>query len=197
MAVLSVTDTRSYSNGDDISAYSHGCGFDAGKNRVMRFTIQTGANGASEIAWKLEFIYMYSWAYPQIPMRWFIGTDPDSHLNAGADMQEVTGNVTVHMDPVYNSESYMEGSAKVKLKPNTTYYLWIFPAVASQCFYASGYSDPSPSMAVEVSGSGVGGIRILIDGNKVISGVPCVFDGAVWRQGVPGVYDGADWKTGV
>ncbi len=45
----------------------------------------------------------------------------------------------------------LEGSAKVKLKPNTTYYLWIFPAVASQCFYASGYSDPSPSMEVEVS----------------------------------------------
>ena len=193
MATFPVSATHSYSNGGDVSAYAHGCGFDAGNNRVMRFTFTTGSVGAGSISWKMSYIYMYTWAYPQIPMRWFIGTDPNSHLNAGANTAEYTGDVTVHMDTTYNSESYMEGSADIMLMPNTTYYLWLFPAVASQCFYVSGYIDPSASMAIESSGAGVG--LVYIDtGTEVLAAMAYIDNGVDWDVCIPHLDNGSAWN---
>ncbi len=195
MAVLPISAAQSFSAGSDVSAYAQGCGFDAGKNRVMRFAFTTGSTGASEIRWKLSYIYMYSWAYPQIPMRFYIGEDPDSHLNAGANTSQYTGDVTVYMDTVYNSESYMEGSAKIRLKANTTYYLFLFPAQASQCYYASGYLDPAPSMHLEASGAGVG--LVYIDtGTEIISTIACIDDGENWNMCIPQIDNGVSWDNG-
>lgn len=56
-----------------------------------------------------------------IPLNFYIGTDPDSHANAGPEY-EVTGNFVLASDYLtYN------GSADIMLHPNQTYYLWIFP----------------------------------------------------------------------
>lgn len=96
-------------------------GWEAGRTRVARHQFKTTSIGASSVSWTFEGI-------SDSPvegtasggLKWYIGESSTSHADAGMN-SEFTGNVKI-------SNGIASGSADIILKPNTTYYLWVFPA---------------------------------------------------------------------
>lgn len=127
-------------------------GYESMVNRVARYSFLTPAEGANHI----EIIF-YSNGLAggnQIPVWFFIGTDPDSHANAGADAS-YTGELTLGSD----GETFT-WSGDLLLMPNTTYYIWFFPGKASYGYY-SWYG--SGTSTLETSG-GAGLARVVQNG---------------------------------
>lgn len=117
MATIFLTESLFYKNGE--SGVSRVIGFEDKARRVARFTIESPSTGATKFD-----ITLYTGgrgAGSHIPLRFFIGTDPESHANAGADY-EYTGELTRSSDGIT-----FTGSASYLLIPATRYYLWIFP----------------------------------------------------------------------
>lgn len=207
MASFTVSETRTYSQREgDITDYSQGCGYDYNGgnnpgNRVMRFTFTTDSIGASSIHWKLSYLYPWYWQngiYDQtaIPLNFYIGTDDSSHQTSGSDETNITGAVTVHLDPDWISENcYLEGEADIMLLPNTTYYLWIFPAQSTHYIYVSGYAGQNvcQSMVITSSGAGGGVVYIKID-SEMVATIPYVVSGGAWKQTIPYIVKSNDWK---
>lgn len=87
--------------------------------RVGMFQFTAPSVGASEIN-----LILHTGGKPygsHVQLRFYIGTSPTSHKNAGPDY-EYTG--ILNMD---EPELKFSGSANVVLLPNQTYYLWVFP----------------------------------------------------------------------
>lgn len=85
-----------------------------------------------------------------VPLRFFIGTDPDSHVNAGPNAQ-YTGELTLGSDYLTHT-----GQADILLVPNQTYYLWIFPDSDDYGWYY-GYRTNYTSV-LTTSGAAMSGI---------------------------------------
>jgi len=179
----------SYEAGGDISQYTMSAGYNVSTgNRVLCFRFKTGPAGGSRLSWRYDNFTLAYANNSQLPLRWFVGTDPDSHKNAGKDTQEYTGDVSIYYDWNIHANSYMSGDAKVRLKPNTVYYLWLFPADAYQCVYVANSVAPHEDLALTPSGA-YGGVRIQVDGKtvsaavyidtgtKIVSAVPMVDTG--------------------
>lgn len=123
MAVFYLTEWVWYAGGD--AGASNVVGNDWKDGGLLRRVARTqfvspeaGASGVSFVmhTWKPED------SGKRIPLNFFIGTNPDSHANAGPGT-EATGALTLGSD-------YMTytGTAEIMLLPNTTYYIWVFPA---------------------------------------------------------------------
>ena len=128
MAVFSLETTYAtfYTAGSEVS--SRVVGYESQTNRVVRYTIEPPGEGANHVE-----ITIYGGglsAGSEIPIRFFIGTDEESHLNAGVD-SEYTGELTLGSDG-----KTFTGSADFILMPGTTYYLWFFPGRAKYGYYS-------------------------------------------------------------
>lgn len=89
-------------------------------NRVVRYTIIPPPEGASKIT--LHFNVTKEPAVGSaVPLRYYIGTDPESHINAW-DTSEYTGELIRSEDGCFTAE------LSTLLIPGTTYYLFVFPA---------------------------------------------------------------------
>ena len=118
MATIFLSKPLFYKNGE--SGFSSVIGFEGKTRRVVRYAIESPFMGANKID-----ITLYTGgkgAGSHIPLRFFIGTDPESHANAGSEY-EYTGELIMGSD-----NRTFTGSADYILIPSTTYYLWIFPA---------------------------------------------------------------------
>lgn len=96
-------------------------------NRVVRYTITPPPVGASEISLVFNTDGLKSGV--EVPLRFYIGTDPNSHINAW-DTSEYTGELTKSADG-YS----FTAEAKTLLIPGATYYLFVFPATKSFGYY--------------------------------------------------------------
>lgn len=95
--------------------------------RIARYIIEAPSTGASKLA-----ITMYTGGKgdgSHIPLRFFIGTDPESHINANPS-SESTGELTLGSDWLT-----LTAEADVLLLPGKTYYLWIFPGSDTYGWY--------------------------------------------------------------
>lgn len=99
-------------------------GYESQRNRVVRYLMATPASGASSVALSFTGNWEGNGTLPE-QLSFYIGTDPDSHANAGADSTK-TGTLT-RTSGTYN----YTGSADIILLPNTTYYVWVFPATTT------------------------------------------------------------------
>lgn len=117
MATIQLTEWTYYKNGK--SGVSRVYGYEDDSRRVARCTFRSPSTGASGISLALHTGGVG--AGDIIPIRYFIGTDPDSHANAGYDA-EYTGTLTLSSDYVK-----FTASADLLLAPDQTYYLWVFP----------------------------------------------------------------------
>lgn len=114
---MQLTDAIFYKDG--VSGVSHVAGFESGVTRVVRYSFTTPETGATSLSFRLDDVSKGSGA--DIPLRFAITADPDSHTAAGASAP-YTGETTIRL------ASYtVEGTAQVRLMPNTAYYLWVFP----------------------------------------------------------------------
>lgn len=122
MANIILTNPKFFKGGE--SGASYVVGFDSGVNRVVRYSFEPPSIGANRI----ELSFLRNWTgggtLPNT-LRFFIGTDPNSHINAGVGF-EYTGELSRKQETY---EYY--GSADIVILPNRTYYVFVFPTTQS------------------------------------------------------------------
>lgn len=144
MATIQLTDVLFYRNG--VSGVTRIVGNETGTKagrRVARYTFTAPASGASEESLTFHIGGVSDGA--AIPVRFYIGTDPDSHANAGTE-SPYTGELTISGDWMK-----FTGKANALLLPGKTYYLWVFPATDTFGYYAWGRQNYTSTM--ELSGA--------------------------------------------
>ena len=93
-------------------------GIESKRTRVARYAINS-ATGATGISLLLNIGGVGDGA--EIPLRFYISTDPQSHVDADASA-EFPGDLTLD-----ETGKIFTGEAKIFLLPGVTYYLWVFP----------------------------------------------------------------------
>lgn len=91
--------------------------------RVARYELLTPDTGVSHVNLSFKYVEFGPSSASKLPLRFYIGTDPDSHINGGSD-SEYTGNLVLGGDGLSYS-----GEADVTLAASTQHYLWVFPAL--------------------------------------------------------------------
>lgn len=134
-----------------VSGYSVVVGYEDSSRRVGRYQFTAPSTGATNVSF--TFYSAGRGAGNHIPIKFYIGTDPDSHANAGPD-STATGTLTLGDDWLT-----FTGSADILLIPNQVYYLWIFPGAdtfgwywASRANYTHTLTTSGAAMSV-ISGS--------------------------------------------
>lgn len=95
-------------------------GWESSQTRVMRYQFSTTSIGASSVSWSISGVSLGG-GNKDSGLRWYIGSSSTDHANAGKSTTDYNGGVTINSGTA-------SGSADVVLQPNTTYYLWVFPA---------------------------------------------------------------------
>lgn len=124
MAVISITDVAKiefYKNGK--AGASVVVGYEGERRRCARYEFTVPVPGASSITAQINGPYFVDDGGREAPVRFYIGTDPDSHVNAGPD-SPYTGVATVD-----SNKRTVTLAADIILVPDKTYYLWFFPSV--------------------------------------------------------------------
>ena len=183
MAIITTTEKKYYKNGTETTS-SIIVGHDSDGNRVVRLTFTTDSTtSANSVSWSLNGNYDSEVGLPAL--RWYIGTDSESHVNAGMTTTEYHGNVT----STNNAGDYtLSGSANVILLPNTTYYLWIFPNTTYYNFY---YMVEGRQATVTLSGSA--GLIYIDNGTSFDAYQVYIDNGTDWDLYMPYIDDGTDW----
>lgn len=121
------------------SGASRVVGVESGQPRVVRYTFTAPAEGGYGISVKFYCTEGLKGS-AGVPLRFFIGTDPESHKMGGAEL-EYSGILNDTEDQV---GSVLTGTApNVLLLPGKTYYLWVFPGTDStELRYYSWYRRP-------------------------------------------------------
>lgn len=127
MATILLSDENRVYYKDGVSGVSPVVGYESGSRRVCRIKFTAPSSGATSV--KLTWYTSGLGAGNKIPILFYIGTSPDSHVNAGPGYENM-GKVTVTSDAV----TYV-GSADILLIPNQTYYLWLFPGADTFGWY--------------------------------------------------------------
>lgn len=127
-------------------------GVESTLNRVARYSFVAPAGGASEISFAISGLVFGEGTRPQ-SLGLFLGTDPESHKNAGAGSQ-----TTAVLSPNGDYTAY-QGAAGLLLLPGQRYYLFLFPLTATYGWFSlelaqtslglSGGSASVPSLSAE------------------------------------------------
>lgn len=190
MAVITTTNKTHYKNGEPTTS-SYIVGYDSNGNRVIRFTFTTNGEphnttGASSLSWSLTGNYEPDSAEAYRPaLRWYVGTNPTSHVSAGMSTTEYHGDVTAVNS---GGEYTLSGSADIILLPNTTYYLWIFPNTTYFNYY---YTSQLREATVTLSGSA--GLIYIDNGTSFDAYQVYIDNGTGWDQYIPYIDNGIDW----
>lgn len=128
MAVFSLETTNAtfFKAGSTVS--SRVVGYESNANRVVRYEIVPPDEGASHL--EITICGGGLSAGSAIPIRFYIGTNAQSHVNAGVD-SEYTGELTLGSDG-----KTFAASLDYILMPGTTYYLFFFPGRAKYGYYS-------------------------------------------------------------
>lgn len=149
-------------------------------NRVVRYTITPPAEGAARVS--LFFNVTKDMAAGSVnPLRFYIGTDPNSHINAW-DTSEYTGELTRSADGWSFTAEF-----SMLMIPGTTYYLFVFPASKTYGLYNWYRYGISVGLTMELSGGA---------GLAYIDGVAyqCYIDnGSGWDLCMPYIDNGSSW----
>lgn len=173
MAVIELTDGLFYREGQSATTMAVGNEWadDRAISRVARYTFTAPSEGAQKV--KVTFhTGGRSAGDSHIPIRFFIGTDPDSHANAGATY-EYTGELTLESDWIT-----FTGEADVLLLPEKTYYLWVFPGNDEvYCYY---YWDRyTYKQTLETEGSACV-VSVVRNGAWWLALIYCTYKGNWW-----------------
>jgi hypothetical protein len=138
---------------------------------VARYAFTAPSEGANKV--KITFhTGGLSGGNSHIPILFFIGTDPDTHANAGATY-EYTGELTMESDGIT-----FTAEADVLLLPGKTYYLWVFPGndELNGYYYWARYTY---TQTLETEGSACV-IPIVRNGSWWLGLVYCKYKGSLW-----------------
>ena len=155
------------------------------KNRTVRYTFTAPPEGARGVL--LTFRTSGKHDGKHIPIRFFIGEDPDSHAAADGTY-EYTGELTL-------GEDYLTftGAADMLLIPGKTYYLWVFPGSKDYGHYTwerAGYVS-----TMEFTGAGCA-CCVMHNGEPWIGVLNVVHDRSFWVCAGYAVENGALYYVG-
>lgn len=192
MANITSTAKQCYKGTSTVTTSS--VGYYNSSNYVVRFTFKTDANGASSVSWSLPNNYgtfngsiSASSTGTQPPLRWHIGTNASSHINAGSSTTTYSGNVTAKLSGgVYT----LSGSKSMVLQPNTTYYLWIYPNTTT-----AGYYNLTANQQATVTTSGAAGLVYIDNGSKFEAYQVYIDNGSSWDLYMPYIDNGSSWDS--
>ena len=125
MATINLSSVVFYRAG--VSGASTVVGYESKTNRVARYAFVAPSNGAASVSLNFAGTWPGSGATPSL--RFYIGADGESHINAGADA-EYTGTLALQADGIT-----WTASADILLLPDKTYYLFVFPATTTFGWY--------------------------------------------------------------
>ena len=138
MTQINLTDVVFYKDG--IPGQSEVVGVESSVSRVARYTFLAPETGGTDLTFQLT--YLSKGGGYDIPIRFAITTDPESHKNAdGATPYAGTVN-----------RQTAQGSAQMRLLPGKTYYLWLFPGEKAWGWY---YAPTSGTVTVTGISQGV------------------------------------------
>ena len=183
MATIISSEVQCYTGTE---AYAgHLVGRNGGKNVVARYSFTTDAVGASGVSWTLDRNSLGGGISQ--PLRWYITASSTSHINAGASTTIYHGDVTISTKDGWKVFS---GSTDIVLLPNTTYYLWIFPATTTYGFW---YLTEKQTATVETTGA-VGLARIH-EGGAFSAYRAIIHNGSMWGTYRPIIHNGSSWGS--
>lgn len=125
-------------------------GYESHANRVARYSFTAPEGGASALRLAFSGNSKGNGVYPSLGF--FVGTDPDSHADAGMG-SPCTGTLTLLEDYVSYS-----GSADLVLLPNTTYYVWLFPI--TETFGWMHWSRSTGAAIISLSGAATSALTV-------------------------------------
>ena len=178
---MTVIEFSSQNNGIDVQFYSDGgkatsrvVGVEGGRNRLVRYAFTTPSEGAMAVSMKFYCDGGQTGA-SNVPLRFYIGTDPTSHANAGPD-SEYHGTLA---KTAGKEGAVFTGELDILLLPNATYYLWIFPGIspANNYGYYSWYPPLDSGLVNTLTLSGGAGV-IHINGKAYQA---CIANGTEYK----------------
>lgn len=119
MAAITLSAPVFYRNG--VGGSSSVIGVESTYNRVARFSFVAPSTGASGVDLSITKL-VFGGGTPPETFCFYIGTDPNSHINAGSGTAD-TGILKINTSTGVD----FTGSASILLLPGVTYYLFIFP----------------------------------------------------------------------
>ena len=141
-------------------------------NRVVRYKFRTPTQGASKLSWTMIEAESYYIGADE-SLRFFVGTDPNSHVNAGQG-SAFHGTATATKD---GSTYTITGEANgLVLLPDTDYYLFIFAGYSTIGYW--GWWQYLNGMSVYLDGA-AGVVRIK-EGDKVLTTLPMAKENGVF-----------------
>lgn len=187
MATITLTDAVHYRDSLEFAYDMVGNGWESSLNgplpTVARYAFSVPGVGASAVS--LAFTKWYLETGQKIALRFYIGTDPESHINANPTY-EYSGELSIQSDGVT-----IAGSAEVMLLPGRTYYLWIFPAENTYGLY--GWLNETMVATMETIGSA--GVVFISDGSDFRAYQPYIDTGTEWKPCTPYIDNGTGWDV--
>ena len=193
---LKATNCKRYNNGVSYSDESPLVGIHHTGNavRVLRYTFTTPAEGASSFSLLISRCDDNpNGGNPAL--RFYVTTSEDSHMTAVGGSYAYDGTLTRRYvsGNEWNYEYYSETISKVLL-PNTTYYLWVFPAtnnVGTAFFPCDEYQYYTEYCSMTVDG---GAGLVYIDNGSSLDAYQCYIDnGSSWDLCLPYIDTGTGW----
>ena len=183
MTTIELKDPYFYKDGK--GGVSGVVGYESRTHRVARCIIQAPQEGAYGVTLTIQTSYLEGGENATaIPLRFFIGTEPESHANAGPD-SVFHGEMTRYTD---NNKPIFTGSADIVLLPNQTYYVWIFPGEDKFGWY---FWETNRVSTLEILSPA--GLINLGNGSELESYQPYVFNGTDWDLLMPYLGNGSSY----
>lgn len=181
MATIELTNPSYYQGGTEVSGGAVGNEKPNGNlvRRVARYTFTSPLEGAQNVSSTFYIGGLDEGLH--IPLRFYIGTSSDSHINAGSN-SEYIGEL---IESTFEGWVTFTGNANIILIPNQTYYLWVFPA--SDTFGLYYWNNNYYTSHMETSGY-VGVVQID-DGLYL----PCIDNGTSWDLHIPYIDNSTSW----
>lgn len=180
---IELNDVQFYRNGKPGATRIVGNETDTPEGRlVVRYTFTVPEPGAARV--NITFRIGGVDRGAAIPIRFHIGTDPESHVNAGPDAPYIGELVLAENQFSFSAE------ARVPLMPGRTYYIWAFPGNDQFGYYY--WNQLNAISVLETSGAAfllpvaLGGVwrRIMLHvaiGGKWLLIAPCVVQDGKWH----------------
>ena len=183
---ISTSTVQVFQGGTPVQQYV--VGYASATNWVARYSFSVGSTGANALQWDLINNYLAGGSLTA-GLEWQINTSPSSYANANGSSASYPAAGTVSITDMGGGSYRFFGSAgNFILLPNTTYYLWIFPATTTY-----GYFNLTEMQTATVAPSGAAGIVRIYYGATAATYQPYIYTGSGWQMVIPYICNGSSW----
>lgn len=184
MANITLSSPEFYAAGT--SGVSSVIGYGDSQNRVVRYAFTTPSDGGSKFSFSFTNVSVYNGfnnVTPEESLRFYIGSNVSSHVNAGASSEYSGAAVVTAIGSGYT----VSGEVEIKLDPDATYYLWLFPSTT----YWGLFNWTSAVASAEVIGAQ--GVVYIDNGTGFDAYQVYIDNGESWDLYIPYIDNGTEF----